>query len=187
MDRRIVAALFYSVDGVVSDPFKFQYDSFDAGLGEAMTKAISSIDDAILGRVTYEQWAGYWSTQAPEEDAPFADFINPVAKHVASRTLTPGDLTWQNSRLIEGDLLDFVRRLKATDGADISVQGSISVVRQLVEAGLMDALTLIIHPAIAGEGVRLFDGFAPTRLSLLDVETTQAGNVLLTYGPRPKH
>lgn len=113
----------------------------------------------------------------------FAEFMNGTPKYVASRTLTAADITWSNAELISGDLLDFVRELKSNPGGDIAVQGSMSIVRQCVEAGLMDALTLIIHPALAGSGGRLFDDIAPTRLSLLDVQRTQKGNILATYGP----
>lgn len=61
----------------------------------------TSVDDVVLGRVTYQEWSGYF----PTSDDPFADFINPVRKHVASRTLAAGDLVWDNARLVEGDLL----------------------------------------------------------------------------------
>ncbi|MBB1495252.1 dihydrofolate reductase family protein [Propioniciclava sp. MC1595] len=183
MSRPVVAALFSSLDGVVSDPYLFQYDSFDEGLGQFMTEAIGRVAAGILGRTTYEQWAGYWPNQAPEEDASFADFIKRLPKYVASRTLTQDDLTWQNSTLIEADLLDFVRQLKQTDGGAVGVQGSISVVRQLAAAGLLDELTLCLHPAVAGEGVRLFADAAPLRLELLDSRITEKGNAILTYGP----
>ena len=110
-------------------------------------------------------------------------------KHVASRTLAPEEVTWSNATLIEGDLLDHLRALRDSGGSegsaggDIAVQGSLSIVRQLVEAGLMDALTLIVHPAIAGGGRRLFDGAAATRLRLVEATTTQKGSLVVTYGP----
>lgn len=185
MSRTVTAHYFSSVDGIVSNPFEFQYDSFDDTCGALMDRAIAPVDDVILGRVTYTEWAGYWPAQAPAEDASFADFINPVRKHVASRTLSQADLTWSNSTLIDGDLIDFVRRLKDSDEStgDITVAGSISIARQLFEAGLIDALTLTIHPAVAGHGVRFFaEGFPATRLRLLDSTITEKGNAVLTYG-----
>lgn len=181
MSRTVVASLFQSVDGTAADPYLFQHDSFDEELGAWMTSGISRVDDAVLGRRTFQEWSGYWPAHSDGPDAVFADFINAVPKHVASRTLTPSDLTWTNSRLIDDDLVDHVRALKETEGRDIAVEGSISVVRQLVEAGVMDALTLIIHPAAAGSGRRLFE--TPLRLRLLDVQRTSRGNVLATYGP----
>lgn len=183
MSRQVVACLFSSVDGVAESPNLFQHDSFDEDLAALMTEGIAAIGDCVLGRVSYEEWSGYWPTAEDGPDAGFARFINAVPKHVASRTLSQADLVWQNSTLIEGDLLEHVRALKETEGGDIAVQGSLSVVRQLVEAGLMDRLTLIVHPVVAGSGRGLFDGAAHTRLRLLGARATREGNVLLTYGP----
>lgn len=183
MSRKVVAGLFQSIDGAVADPYLFQFDSFDEDLGRWMTEAIGRIDDVILGRISYTEWAGHWPTVTEGEDKGFADFINNVPKHVASHSLTQDRLTWSNSHLIEGDLVSFVRELKETEGRDIAVEGSLSVVRQLVEAGVLDELTLIVHPAMAGSGRRLFDGAMATRLRLLEVQRTDKGNVLTTYGP----
>jgi len=97
-------------------------------------------DAVILGRVGYQDWAGYWPTA--QQDEGFAKFITAVSKHVASRTLK-GRLEWANSTLIEGELLDFVRDLKQKPGKDIAVMASISLVRQLLFAGLLDELSLI--------------------------------------------
>jgi dihydrofolate reductase len=106
-----------------------------------------------------------------------------VPKYVASETFGPDDLkTWSNSHLIEGDFLDFVRRLKAEPGGDIAAMGGISLVRQLLFAGLMDELNLITHPVVAGEGRHLFEpGDPTTRLELVGSTTTPKGNVVQTY------
>ena len=185
MARKLVAALFHSVDGVVSHPV-WQFDSFDDDLRRRLTESIETVDDAIMGRVTYEEWKGYWPDKYPEEDRSFADFINPLPKHVASRTLTAEDMTWNNSHLITGELHGFVRALKASEGRDIAVEGSISVVRDLFLAGLLDELTLITHPVIAGAGRRLFGADLPTtRLVLLDSVRTEKGNVVSTYTLKP--
>lgn len=184
MTRKLSAHFFSSLDGVVSDPFEFQFDSFDQATGEAMDKAIAPVDDIVLGRITYSQWAEYWPNQAPEEDMSFADFINPVRKHVASRTLSQADLAWENSHLMDADLIDYVQRLKEGEGGEIAVAGSIQVARQLLIAGLLDTLTLTIHPAVAGKGTRLFDGVPPTRLDLVDSLITEKGNAILTYAPK---
>src|SRR5680860_605016 len=120
--RKVVTGLFSSLDGAVESPDEWQFDSFDAELGELMMRTIGSIDDTVMGRVTYQEWSGYWPSSAPEEDDGFAQFINPVPKHVASTTLT-GPLDWQNATLIEGDLHDHVRNLKESSGKDIGVQG----------------------------------------------------------------
>ena len=99
--RKVTAGLFHSVDGVVQDPFKFQFDSFDEDLGKGLTKMINTVDTVVLGRVSYQEWAGYWPNASQDED--FAAFINPVEKFVASRSLSE-PLEWENSHLIEGPL-----------------------------------------------------------------------------------
>ncbi|MEQ1771133.1 MAG: dihydrofolate reductase family protein, partial [Devosia sp.] len=115
----------------------------------------------------------------------FGPFINDVPKFVASRTLK-GRLSWQNSTLIEGDLDSFVRDLKSQSGGEIAVMGGISIVRHLFLAGLLDELTLISHPVVAGSGYRhLFQPGDPvTRLQLVSAQSTSKGNVVQTYGLR---
>lgn len=178
--RKIAAGLFHSVDGVVEAPHKFQFDSFDAALGDMLTEIQQVTDTVLMGRVGWSEWAGYWPNAT--HDGDFADFINGVTKYVASETLRPADLTWSNSHLIEGDFLDFVRRLKSQPGGDIAAMGGISLVRQLLFAGLMDELNLITHPVVAGEGRHLFEPGDPvTRLELVRSTTTPKGNVVQTY------
>ncbi|WP_104193045.1 dihydrofolate reductase family protein [Cryobacterium sp. Y82] len=180
--RKLTAGLFMSLDGVVESPNLWQFDSFDEELGGEMTAMMSRVDTVLLGRVGYEQWASYWPS--PENDDPFGAFINPVQKFVASRTLT-GDLAWQNSTLITGDLKEFVTDLKNTEGGEISLVGGISLVRQLLFAGLLDSLLLMTHPVVAGEGRHLFEPTDPvTRLTLQSSSKTSKGNALLTYGLR---
>ncbi len=115
-------------------------------------------------------------------DQDFAGFINPVPKYVASRSLS-GPLEWENSHLMDAPLEEFVARLKETDGREIAVCGSVSVTRQLLFAGLLDSLTLMTHPVVAGSGRRLFEPGDPlTRLALHDEYRTSNGNVISTYG-----
>lgn len=177
--RKVTAGLFHSLDGAVEAPDQWQFDSFDEELGALLGKTLAATDTVVLGRVGYEEWAGFWPVAEFDDD--FKTFINGVPKHVASRTLT-GSLEWSNSRLIDGDLFDFVRALKAGDGRDIAVMASISVVRQLFLAGLLDELTLITHPVIAGSKFRrLFEGAETARLDLVSSDTTSKGNVVSTY------
>ncbi|WP_072802060.1 dihydrofolate reductase family protein [Rhodococcoides yunnanense] len=179
--RTVTAGLFHSVDGIVEAPNEWQFDSFDAEMGEELGAMIGRVDTVILGRVGYEQWSSYWPTA---EDDGFAAFINPVRKYVASTTLT-GTLEWENATLVNGDLIRFVEELKSTDGGEIAVCGGIAIVRSLFFAGLIDSLTLMTHPVIAGSGRRLFEpGDPPTRLELQSFRTTSAGNTITTYGVR---
>ena len=180
--RNVTAGLFSSVDGVVEDPFLWQFDSFDEELGAGMSEMMGRIDTGLLGRVGYQQWAEYWPSA--EADADFGGFINPLPKYVASRTLT-GDLEWRTSQLMEGPLEDFVANLKNGEGGDIGVFSSISLVRQLLFAGLLDSLMLIVHPVVAGSGRRLFNNGDPlTRLELQSSQQTSKGNMILSYGRR---
>lgn len=179
--RTVTAGLFHSVDGVVEAPHRWQFDSFDPQLGEAMGELMTSAETVLLGRVGYQEWAGHW----PTSDDPFSSFINPVEKLVASRTLT-GDLEWQNARLMDAPLEDTVQALRAGDGGPVAVCASISLVRQLLFAGLLDTLTFITHPVVAGQGRHLFEpGDPTTRLSLQSSVTTSTGNVLSSYALRP--
>ncbi|GAA3342763.1 dihydrofolate reductase family protein [Curtobacterium pusillum] len=172
--RKVTAGLFTSVDGVVQDPYEFQYDSFDDELGAGMGAFMARTDTVLLGKNSYLEWPAH-----PED--PFGQWINPIEKYVASTTLGD-DLAWENSTRVPGDLDDFVRGLKQRDGADIAVCGSISVVRHLLFAGLLDELQLMVHPAIAGSGRKLFEPTDPaTRLRLVDSTVTSKGNVVSTY------
>lgn len=180
--RTVTAGLFYSVDGVVEAPNLWQFDSFDAELGAELAGMIDRTETVLLGRVLYQEWASFW----PNADAgdPFGQFINPVEKFVASRSLT-GELEWQNSRLVDGSLEQFVTELKESDGGEVAVCGSISVVRQLLFAGLLDTLTLMVHPVVAGSGRHLFELDDPTtRLTLDDARHTTQGNAILSYSLR---
>ncbi len=105
--RKTVAHLFSSVD----TPFRFQLDSFDEGLGNAMDRNLATVDAMLLGRVLYTEWAEY----RPEATDEFGVFVNPLKKYVVSTTLT-GPLEWQNSELLTGDPMEAIRALKQTEG-----------------------------------------------------------------------
>src|SRR5690606_15955364 len=147
--RKVTAGLFHSRDGVVEAPDQWQFDRFDDELGAILGAVMGRVDTVILGRKGYEDWAAYWPNAEADQD--FGAWITALPKHVASHTLR-GPLGWSNSHLIEGELETFVRDLKAKDGGEIAVMASISLVRQLLFAGLLDELTLITHPVVAGEG-----------------------------------
>lgn len=177
--RKLTAGLFHSVDGVVEAPNEWQFDAFDAELGAMLGAIMTRTDTVLMGRVGYQEWSGYWPTAAADQD--FGRFINTVPKHVASRTLR-GPLTWQNATLIEGDLEPFVRDLKSRPGGEISAMAGITLVRELIFAGLLDELTLITHPVVAGRGRHLFQpGDPTTRLALRSAVTTSKGNIVSTY------
>ena len=179
MARTITAHLFSTVNGVVESPNLWQFDAFGLEEGRAMGEAIGGVTDVVIGRKLWQEWSEFW----PGNDDPFGSFINGVRKHVVSSTLR-GDLGW-NSVVIEGDPVAYVRQLQQTGEGGITVTGGIETIRSLFLAGVIDALSLTVHPVAACEGRRLFDGSMPlTRLQLLAGTTTSAGNALLTYGLR---
>lgn len=177
--RKVVASLFISLDGVIQDPFVWQFDGFDEDMGTAMSEQLAVQDTVLLGRVTYEDWAPYWPTAT---DEPFATYINNVPKYVFSTTLKSVD--WSNSTLVEAPIADAIADLKQQPGQTIGVAGSPTLVRSLLHAGLLDELILMIHPVIAGTGKRLFeDGDALQRLQVVDSRTTRSGVLFVTYQP----
>jgi dihydrofolate reductase len=178
--RKVAAGLFASIDGVVQAPNEWQ-PAFDDDMGAAMTRMLDEQDAVLLGRVTFGEWAGYWPTST---DEPFASWINNVPKYVASTTLDSVD-QWSNSTLIEGSLADFVGRLREEPGGTIGVAGSPSLVRSLIDLGLLDELTLMISPVVAGGGRRrLFPhGGGPVSFELVEGKPTSSGTLIATYRP----
>ncbi|MCU1692214.1 MAG: hypothetical protein JWM64_1305 [Frankiales bacterium] len=179
MTRTTTAHLFCSVNGVVEAPHLWQFDAFGPEEGELMGRAISGVTDVVVGRKLWQEWRPFWQGA----DDPFGRFINPVRKHVVSQTLT-GELGW-NSTLVDADPAAYVRKLQQEGDGGISVVGGVETTRSLFVAGVVDALTLTIHPAVTPEGRRLFDESVPvTRLRQVDSRTTSVGNVVLTYALR---
>jgi len=178
--RKVYAGLFSSVDGVVEAPNEWQ-PSFDEEMGAALARMLEGQDTVLLGRVTFTEWAQYWPTST---DEPFASWINSTPKYVASSTLDTVD-EWSNSTLIKGPLADFVADLRQQDGGTIGVGGSPSLVRSLLDEGLLDELTLMISPVVAGGGrKRLFADDAPlTKLDLVEAQPTSSGALIATYRP----
>lgn len=178
--RKVYAGLFSSLDGVVEAPNEWQ-PAFDDEMGAALDRMLDGQDAVLLGRVTFTEWAGYWPTST---DEPFASWINSTQKYVASGSLDSVD-GWANSTLIPGSLTDFVADLRQQPGGTIGVGGSPSVVRSLLAAGLLDELTLMISPVVAGGNRRrLFPvDAALTKLELVEVQGTSSGTVIATYHP----
>ena len=178
--RKVTAGLFSSIDGVVEAPDQWQ-PAFDEEMGAALSRMLDEQDAVLLGRVTFTEWAGYWPTST---DEPFASWINSTPKYVASTTLDSVD-EWANSSLIKGSVADFVADLKQQDGGTIGTAGSPTLVRNLIDAGLLDELTLMISPVVAGGGrARLFaDDAALRAFELVEAQPTSSGAVIATYRP----
>jgi RNA polymerase sigma-70 factor (ECF subfamily) len=179
--RTTNAHLFCSVNGVVEAPNLWQFDAFGPDEGQMMGRALDGVTDVVIGRKLWQEWSGYW--QSAEANDPFGTFINPVRKHVVTSTLGD-DLGWNSTR-IDGDPADYVKALQQEGDGKIAVVGGIETTRSLFLAGVIDALTLTVHPAVTPEGRRLFDESVPlTRLRLVDSAITSVGNAVLTYSLR---
>ena len=183
----ISASLFTALDGVV-DPAvgNWHFPYFNEEMGDAVDRTHDA-DVMLFGRVTYDSFAGAWPEReaAGGDDALFAKRLGDMRKIVASRS--PLKLTWRNSEQLEGDLVEAVTELK-NDAAvrRIALSGSVSIVRQLLDAGLLDELHLFVHPATAGSGLRLFEDDGPARhFRLVSAQPFQTGVVHLVYGPDP--
>jgi dihydrofolate reductase len=181
--RKVLAALFISLDGVTQSPEKWQFNHFDADMIVAMQKHLAAEDTILLGRVTYQEWAPYWPNHPKE---PYGRHINNTPKYVVSTTLEKVEWgKWDHINLIRGDLVEEVTKLKQQPGKNIGVAGSPTLVRSLLQEDLIDGLTLMIHPLIAGNGKRFLEaGSDLKRLQLVNSEVTTTGVVILTYQPR---
>ena len=177
--RRITAGLFITVDGVVESPDQWQEGYFNEEMGEAVGAGMAGSDTMLLGRRTYEEFTGYWPHN-PEADG--ADYMNNTPKLVVSTTLDT--LAWQPATLIRGNLAEELNKLKQQPGKDIQVIGSGTLVGSLLREGLLDELSLLVHPVMVGRGKRLFqDGDAKVPLRLADSKTFSTGVLSLTYRP----
>jgi dihydrofolate reductase len=182
--RKITAGVFIALDGVVEEPASWHFPYFNDEMGAAVGATFGTADTMLFGRKTYDSFAGAWPDReaAGGEDAGFAKALGDMRKIVASRQ-TLG-FTWRNSEQLEGDLVETVAALKNGPGGDIALSGSISIVRQLLAAGLIDELHLLVHPIAMGTGMRLFgEGESPIPLRLISSQTFSTGVLNLVYGP----
>jgi dihydrofolate reductase len=180
--RKIVAGLFISLDGVVEAPDQWHFPYFNDEMGAAVSAMLGDSDTMLFGRKTYDSFAGAWPEReaAGEEDASFAKSLGDARKIVVSSQKL--EFTWRNSEQLHGDLVETVRALKEGEGTAIGMSGSISVIRQLLAAGLLDELHLLVHPIAVRKGMRLFeDGEDSIPLKLLSAETFQTGVLNLVY------
>lgn len=179
--RKITASLFISLDGVVEDP-EWHLPYFNHEMGEAVGAHLAAADTLLLGRVTYDSFAGAWPDREAEggEDAEFAKIIGDARKIVVSNQEL--QFSWRNSEHLKGDLIAAVAALKDEPGdSDIAMSGSVSIVRQLLAAALLDELHLLLHPIAMCKGERLFAAGEPIPLKLLKSTTFATGVLHLVY------
>ena len=193
---QIIVTDFISLDGVVQSPGGREEDTdggfahggwtgpyFDVDvMGPVIDEALTRSDALLFGRRTWQGMAAAWPGRAGD---PFADRMNAIPKYVASRTLTPDDLTWSGSQLLPADdAIGAVRELRARDGKGLQIWGSAQLARQLVEEDLVDEYLLMVMPVLLGGGKRVFpeDGRA-RRLELVSVTPGSTGVLVCRYRP----
>ena len=182
---KVISTLFISADGVAEIDPDWHFPYYDENMGRAVGEDYDTADLLLIGRETYDSFAGAWPGReaAGGADAPFAKHLGDVRKVVVSRQ--PLEFTWRNSELIKGDLADAVTSLKADAGIrGILIPGSISVVQQLLAVGLVDELRLLVHPVAARKGRRLFDdGDVQYHLKVMATEVFPTGVIRVIYSP----
>lgn len=178
---KITAWELISVDGVMETPEEWASAFHNNEIAEASASRMTDSGALLLGRITYEKLASHWPNQ-PEGD-PMADYINNVSKFVVSTTLEE-PLEWNNSTLINGNLVEEITELKQRSDQDFTILGSGSLVRSLLSDSLLDELIILVHPLILESGKRLFgDGSERVDLDLIDSRIFSTGVVSLTYRP----
>jgi dihydrofolate reductase len=192
--RKLIVSAFISLDGVVQAPGgpgedtsgEFRFGGWivpyaDEAIRQNLQDLLSQPFDLLLGRSTYDIFAAYWPhVPADSGGRAIADLFNSVPKHVA--THRSATLDWQNSHALEGDLADAIRALQRQDGANLLTFGSGDMVRQLLAAGLVDELRLLIYPVMLGHGKRLFgDNALASAFTLARLTSTPGGVLIACY------
>jgi dihydrofolate reductase len=180
--RKVVSWLFISLDGVVEAPNEWQFDVMDDDMIAAIGSQMDSEGAMLMGRVSYQEWASYWPMST---DEPYASHINNMPKYVVSTTLDDVEWgKWEKPTLIKGNLAQEINKLKQQPGKNISIGGSPTLVRSLLQEDLLDEFKLMIHPVVVGKGKRLFtEDVDLKRLKLVDSKVTGTGVVIVTYQP----
>ncbi|WP_181771835.1 dihydrofolate reductase family protein [Amycolatopsis pittospori] len=183
--RELIVTENSTIDGVI----ELAGDWFSPGGGDpdvdmsdvlaALEEQRNAADALLLGRTSFEDMRGYWPKQT-DDTTGISAYLNSVSKYVVSGTLTEPE--WENSTVLSGDPRSEIETLKAAEGKDIVTTGSITLVRALVAAGLVDEYRLFVYPVVVGEGRRLFDGATGVpKLRLVENRTFASGIVLLRY------
>jgi dihydrofolate reductase len=189
--RKVLAAAFVSLDGVIQAPGGPEEDPtggfamggwtatyWDDVMGQAMGESFAAPFDLLLGRKTYEIFAAHWPHMG---DNPVAQTFNSVTKYVATTSTAP--LAWRNSTALHDPVAE-VRRLKGEDGPTLLTQGSSRLLQTLIAHGLVDQFQVWTFPVVLGRGKRLFgETIPPFALKLTDTKVSTTGVTMSTYAP----
>ena len=191
--RRLIVLSFITLDGVMQAPGApeedtsggFKYGGWTVGYfddfgGSVMVEQMGHPFDLLLGRRTYDIFAGYWPKAAADD--PIAQGINKATKYVVSHR--PVNVDWKTSVLIDGDVVAKIKKLKAEDGPELQVHGSGNLIQTLLKSDLVDELWLKTFPVTLGSGKRLFaEGTMPSGLRVQDSRVSPSGVIVASYAP----
>lgn len=190
--RKVILQEFISLDSLTAGPkdnvdFVPASTEGDKGFGQEQVKLMNSVDTILLGRVTYQMFAGYWPKITKGKEKPFADKLNSIPKIVFSRTLESapwGD--WEEAKVVKSSAVKELAKLKRRSGKNMVIWGSISLAQSIIKEGLIDEYRLVVCPVVLGSGRPLFlnkvDSFG---MKLLEAKTFDLGAVQLKYKPAP--
>ena len=186
--RKVILQEFVTIDGLAADAddsadFVAAATEGDKSFGKEQVKLMNSVDTILLGRVTYEMFAGYWPKVTKGKEKAFADQLNAIPKIVFSKTLASapwGD--WEAAKIVKTAAVNEIKKLKRRTGKNIVIWGSISLAQAAIRAGLIDEYRLVVCPVVLGQGRPLFlnavDQFG---MKLLEMKSFDLGAVQLTY------
>ena len=182
--RKLSVFNFISLDGYykdINDGISWhQHDAEGAQLSE---DRLSAGNILLFGRVTYDMMASFWPTPMAAESQPVvAEGMNKAEKIVFSRSMKKAD--WNNTRVVSGDIVEEIKKLKQTPGKDVTILGSGSILTQFASAGLIDEYQIMLDPIAIGSGTSIFQGISHhLDLKLINTKTFRSGTLLLTYRP----
>jgi|SRR5450432_891761 dihydrofolate reductase len=189
--RKIITTTWVTLDGFIAGPnngMDFVGEVYDAAMGNYEFDLVSAADTLLLGRLTYESFAGAWphvpdNPKADPGEVAYAHKLNAMRKIVFSKTL-PG-VEWHNSTLEREIIPEAITKLKQESGSNMVIYGSASIVQELTNYGLIDEYQVLIHPFILGDGKPLFKNIQKkVNLKLVNTEARSSGVVVLTYQPK---
>lgn len=179
--RKLVVTEFMSLDGVIENPM-WTFPYWNDEIANFKGEETNASDALLLGRVTYEGFAEAWPNRKDED--PGAAYFNGVRKYVVTTTLQKAD--WNNSVIINGDVVAEIKKLKQQDGTNITVHGSGKLIQTLIKHDLVDSYRFLVYPVVLGQGQRLFEDGTTAKLNLVQSQSFSSGVVGLIYEPNRK-